>query len=84
MSANPIYDDIEDTIVGELEREGSKLPSSFTVTLEPLQMMAFLHAGLMTKAGEKRLPVTTTSVLVRIAGCDILIQSEDHVESEAQ
>jgi hypothetical protein len=45
MSANPIYDDIEDTIVGELEREGSKLPSSFTVTLEPLQMMAFLARG---------------------------------------
>ncbi len=73
MSANPIFDAMDDELTRALE-QGANLPETFTITLGEDEFQALLGSGLHREG--KSLPVGTSEVSLRLATHRVTIRRE--------
>jgi len=83
MSANHIFDAIEDELIRCLE-EDVILPDEFTIHLEPKQLRALMEAKLISPRTKQPLPPDTQRVLVRMAEYNVWLTSDDYHSQEIQ
>jgi hypothetical protein len=83
MSANHIFDAIEDELIRCLE-EDAILPDEFPIHLEPKQLRALMEAKLINPRTKQSLPPETQRVLVRIAGHNVWLTSDEYQSQEIQ